>query len=220
MNLEEEMKRMILILSLMAAMFAACAPQAGETAIPEITSAPVESGMPVPQEGGELVTPVPEMIVEPKLPVTSFESQVYMDQTTGFALDYPVGWTVHEAMIGPRGSQVQLLSSPDLVDLVELPEGATRISLTVYQWDPKNDLAAYIANWKTAWDAPGFEVVDEEQLVLELGLPAVLITLQTPDATTLLLITAIGDQYLVISGEGDMDLVREIALRLRPITTQ
>jgi hypothetical protein len=214
------MQRMVMVLSIFAVMLTACAPQVPGTVMPEAEPASVDSNMPVPHEGGGPVTPVPEMIVESKLPVTSFESQVYVDEAAGFALDYPAGWMVHEAMIGPRGSQVQFLSSPDLVDAAELPEGATRVSATVYQWDPKNDLAAYVVQRKIAWDASGFTVLEEEQLVLELGLPAVLIRLQVPDTTTVFLIAAIGGQYLVIGGEGDMDLVEEIALRLRPVSAQ
>jgi hypothetical protein len=60
--------------------------------------------------------------------------------------------------------------------------------------------------------------VEEESLVLELGLPAVLFTVQTPEAQTVFLIAARKDQYLVLSGEGDLDLVKEIVGRVRPIS--
>lgn len=162
--------------------------------------------------------PATETLPNPKLPGASFESETYINEEAGFALDYPVGWTVNEMVIGERGSQVQFLSSPDLADMATLPEGATRVAATIYQWDPKNDLAAYVANWKTAWEASGFTVLDEQPLTLELGLPAVLFTVQTPEAQVIHLITALGDKYLVLSGEGDLELVKEIVQRVRPIS--
>jgi len=187
---------------------------------PEPTPAPVDSSMPVPSVGNEPVAT--EMIVVPegKLPATSFESQTYLNETVGFALDYPAGWTVTESMVGDRGSQILSLSSPDVADLAELPEGATRVSAVIYQWDLKNDLTAFVESRKTAWDASGFTIVEENDLVLDLGLSAKQFLIQTPESTALFLFAAVGDQYLSISGEGDMALVREIALRLRPISVK
>ncbi|HEX9385562.1 MAG TPA: hypothetical protein VF918_04535 [Anaerolineales bacterium] len=42
--------------------------------------------------------------------------------------------------------------------------------------------------------------------------------LQTPEANVIFLTTAIGDQYLVLSGEGNSELVKEILQRVRPIS--
>ena len=161
-----------------------------------------------------------ETAPSPKLPAASFESETYINEEAGFALDYPAGWTVNEIVIGPRGTQVQFLSSPEIAELAALPEGGTRVNATIYQWDPKNDLAAYLAKWKTAWEASGFTILEEEQLVLEQGLPSVKITVQTAEANVVFLVTALEDRYLVLSGEGNMDLVQEIVQRLRPISVK
>lgn len=162
--------------------------------------------------------PATESASNPKLPVAPFDAQIYVNEAAGFALDYPAGWTVQEMVVGPRGTQVQFLSAPELVDMSTLPEGETRVSATLYQWDPKNDLAAYVANMKTAWEASGFIILEEEELVLELGLPAVQFTVQTPETQSIFLITALEDQYLVLSGEGDLELVKEIVQRVRPFS--
>lgn len=159
-----------------------------------------------------------EAAPNPKLPAASFESQPYINEEAGFALDYPTGWTVNEVVVGPRGTQVQFLSSPELAEMAELPEGATRVNATLYQWDPKNDLAAFATNQKTAWEASGFTILEEEQLVLELGLPAVRFNVQTPETNMVFLVTTLEGQYLVLSGEGNLDLVKEIVQRLRPIS--
>ena len=159
-----------------------------------------------------------EAVPNPKLPAASFESQTYFNEEAGFALDYPAGWTVNEVVIGDRGMQVQFLSSPAIAEMATLPEGETRTNATIYRWDPKNDLSAFVANQKSAWDASGFTVLEEEPLVLELGLPAVRFTVQTPEANMVFLVTALEDQYLVLSGEGDLELVKEIVQRVRPIS--
>jgi hypothetical protein len=178
--------------------------------------APVESQVPVPSPTEEII--VTEAVPNPKLPAAPFESQTYIDDAAGFALDYPAGWTVDEAVVGPRGSQVQFLSSPDLANASTLPEGATRLSATIYQWGPKNDLAAFIANQKNAWDSSGFKILEEKPLTLELGLAATQFTVQTPETNVVFLITALGDQYLILSGEGNLELVKEIIQRVRPIS--
>ena len=209
------MKQIILILFVLALSLTACASPVTATPVPDATSAPVENNMPVP---GVSVT---EAVVEPqgKLPAPSFESQTYIDETAGFVLDYPAQWTVKETMQGDRGSQSVLLSNPAIADLAALPDGETRVAVTVYQWDPKNDLAAFVDVRKTAWDASGFTILDEEPLTLDLGLSAVRFTVQTPDGlTSVIQFAAIGDQYLSISGEGDLALAQEIMDYLRPIS--
>lgn len=206
------MKRITIILALII-LATACSPAA--------TSVPVDS-VPVPtatDEPASAPTSAPtEAPVNPKLPAASFESETYINEEAGFALDYPAGWTVNESVIGARGSQVQFLSSPEIAEAAVLPEGAGRVSAVIYQWDPKNDLPAYVANWKTAWESSGFTVVEEKPLVLDLGLNAVQFMLKTPDSSAVVLITALGDQYLVLSGEGDLELAKEIVGRLRPIS--
>ncbi len=179
-------------------------PASTETAAPVIPADTV----PAPTE------PMPN----PKLPASSFESQPYINETAGFALDIPVGWTVNEQVIGSRGTQVQFLSSPELAEAPVVPTGATRVNAMIYQWDPKNDLAAFVANQKTAWESSGITILEEEQLVLEQGLPAVRFNVQTPDTQLIYLVAALHDQYLVLSGEGDLAFADEIMRRLRPIS--
>jgi hypothetical protein len=210
------MKRILLILSLMVSWLSACmVPPTNTMPAPAESEAPV---LPVTAPATDPIQVPAEVIPSGKLPATSFESRTYINETAGFALDYPAGWSAKEAVVGSRGSQVQFLSSPDLENLAVLPEGATRVTATIYQWDPKNDLAAFVANQKNAWDASGFTILEEAPLTLELGLPATQFTIQTPDANVLSLITTMGNQYLVLSGEGNLALVKEIVRRVRPIS--
>ena len=220
------MKRLMYATLLMMTLLSACAGAPANT-----TLEPVQTDIPVQTEAPALPTDtaapaVPsdtaqapaEPPTNPKLPAASFDAETYINEEAGFALDYPAGWTVNEMVVGSRGTQVQFLSSPELAEAATVPEGATRVTAMIYDWDPKNDLAAYLANQKSAWEASGFTVIEEEELILDLGLPAVRLTVQTPDVPVVFLITALRDRYLVLSGEGDMALVNEIVGRVRPIS--
>ena len=149
---------------------------------PGTAPTPVQTDVPALPANTEPAPTPTEAAPNPKLPAASFEAATYINEEAGFALDYPAGWTVNEVVVGDRGKQVQFLSTPDIAEMAALPEGETRVNATIYQWDPKNALAAFVANQKSAWEASGFTVLEEEQLVLELGLPAVKFTVQTPAA--------------------------------------
>ena len=203
------MKKTIFVLTLLTLGFAACAAPIPGTLAPT---------MAVNTQSAPSV-PATEPVTEGKIPGASFESQTYINDSLGFALDYPIDWTVKESQTGSRGSQSLLLSSPEIADLVVVPEGETRISIDVNQWDPKNDLAAYIEMRKTAWKASSFTIGEAQPLTLDLGLSAVQITVQTSEGLTVpYLFAVINDQCVTVSGEGDLALVHEIMQRLRPVS--
>ncbi len=178
--------------------------------VPTQTSPPIAS--PVPS------TPTTEPTVAAKLPAAPFDAQTYVNEDAGFALDYPSGWTVNEQVVGPRGTQILFVSKPDVAEAPSVPEGETRVSAVIYQWDPKNDLGAYVQHMKEAWTGSGFTLLEEQPMILEQGLPAVEFTVQTPDSQVVYLVAALKDQYLVIAGEGTPELVKQIERRLRPIS--
>ncbi len=209
------MKKTIFVSMFLMVALGACAPRAVVTPVPQATLAPVENTMPVPPATAT------EKVVERKITAPAFEAQAYVNQSAGFALDYPAQWTVKETLTGDRGSQSVLLSSPEIADLETLPAGATRVAITLYQWDPKNDLAAFVESRKLGWSASGFTVVEEEPITLDLGLAAIRFTVQTADGHTVpFLFAALNNQYISISGEGDQALIKEIMLRLRPVRAQ
>lgn len=206
------MKKTTFILTLLVLSLAACGSPAAPTAATEPASVEVENNMPVP---GEAVT---ETVVEGKIRAPSFASQTYINDSAGFAIEYPEGWTVTESTIGDRGSEILLLSTPEIAEMATLPAGATRVAIQVNQWDPKNALAQYVDTRKAAWEASGFTILKEEPVTLDLGLAAVRFSIQSPDGAQVeYLIAAIGDQYVTISGEGDLELAKEMMRYLRPI---
>lgn len=210
------MKRATFVIFVLVLWLATCnAPEPNMTQ--PIQVAPTQTSVPA-TETTVPATPTEEPVPQGKLPASSFDSQPYINEQAGFALDIPTGWTTNEVVAGSRGTQVQFLSKPELADAAVIPDGETRVNATIYQWDPKNDLAAYVEQRKAAWEASGFSILEEQEYTLELGLPAVVFTIRTPETQSMVLLAALGDRYLEISGEGNLELVREIALRLRPIS--
>ncbi len=131
----------------------------------------------------------------------------YRDEANGFELDYPSGWSTHpNSVIGSRGSQAQLLSPGTTAE--SLAAGGSRLSITIYQWDPKSDLGAFIAHRREAWDASGFKVRDGSLTQLADGRPAADFLVEPPDGTvSYFLLTTLGDQYLELAGEGDLTVL-------------
>jgi hypothetical protein len=209
------MKRLAFVILAMVLWLATCS--APQPTIPAPEVQPTLTSIP-PTETAPPPTPTETAAPASKLPAAPFDSQPYINEDAGFAIDIPAGWEINESTVGPRGTQAQFLSTPELAEASSISEGETRLTANIYQWDPKNDLEAYVDHWKNAWSASGFNILDEQELTLELGLPAVQITVQTPESQVIFLITALDDEYLVLSGEGDLDLVEQIVQRLRPLS--
>lgn len=216
------MRRASLIIFVLVLWLATCQapePKAPQPQVPPTQTVAPATITPFPATATNVPpTPTETLVPQPKLPAAPFDAQTYVNEEAGFALDIPSSWTVQGGEIGSRGAQILFLSSPELAEAATLPAGATRMSATIYQWDPKNDLGAYVDKWKTAWESSGFTILEEQPVTLEQGLQAVQFTVQSPDVQTVFLITALKDQYLVLAGDGDLDLVQQIVGRLRPIS--
>ncbi|HJS20880.1 MAG TPA: hypothetical protein VJ785_19185 [Anaerolineales bacterium] len=212
------MRRLSLVIFMLVIWLATCSGPPPEIPAPDIATTQPATAVPAtPTPLPPTLTPTAPPVA--KLPAAPFEAQTYINEEAGFALDYPADWTVEEMVVGSRGTQILFLSTPELAEAATIPEDQVRLSATIYQWDPKNDLAAYVEHWKEAWSASGFTILDEQELTLELGLPAVQFTVETPDAQVVYLVTALEDQYLVLAGEGDLALVEQVVQRLRPISS-
>lgn len=186
----------ILILFLVAA----CAPS---TPMIQLTTPPVEAAPTLPPPA----TAVP-------LP---FEPATYRDDANGVEFDYPSDWSLDpNSVIGSRATQAQLLSPGTTAET--LAEGGSRLSIVVYDWDPKGDLGAYVAQRRSAWDASGFKVMNGSMTTLADGRPASDFFIETPDGSlSYFLLTPVGDRYLQLAGEGDLALIEAIARTLRPL---
>lgn len=163
---------------------------------------------------------IPPAPTETPLPVPAFDATTYRDEVAGFEFDHPIGWTFDAGEGQSRGYFVQFYSwdwePGDPID--PLPAGGTVLSVTVQLWDPKNDLEAFINQRKLAWDASGISILTEERILLSGDRPAAQFTVRAVDgAQAFFLLTTNGEDYLVLSGNGDLNLLAEIAHTLRPI---
>ena len=179
-------------------------PSLPETTQEVVISQPIDT--PIPTE-----TPVPQV---------AFESTTYRDDEAGFEFDYPVGWAFDSGEHQSRGYYIQFYSwdwQPG--EIVETtPAGETILSVTVSYWDPKNDLKAFVDQRKLAWDSSGNSIFSEEYITLTGNLPAAQFILQGVDGVqSYFLFTTAGEQYLTLSGSGDLGLLADIAHTLRPI---
>jgi len=149
------------------------------------------------------------------VPPADGTTATYRDDAAGFAFDYHASaWTVGEKQqAGARASLVQLTfgaHTPSETD-------DTWLDVAVMEWDPKRDLAAYVAVRKAAWTASGMPIVAEETRLLAGDHPAMRFLVTGVDGTSqgFFLITTIGEQYLVLSGSGNLAALEEIAQTLR-----
>lgn len=197
--------RLLTMVCLPSLLLAACVP-----ALVPATSTALATMEPT---GLAFPTPTPQ----PTVRTQYYPRQTYTDEANGFKLDYPVGWTASPVTpIGPRGSQALLLSPGATASA--LPPGCSRLSITLYQWDPKGDLASYVIHQRAAWEASGFTTVVEKKGDLRDGSKEMDFVVTTPDGLqTFFLFTTHGEQYLEIAGEGDLGLIHDIAHTLRPL---
>lgn len=191
---------------LLLALLAACAPQPEATPLPS----PVDLDMPVPASDLEPVPAPTEM--------TAIQTASHTDEVRGFTFDYPAAWTLDPLSFGERAPGGYQLTSwahePGMI--AEVPADGTLMDIFIQLWDPKADLPAFIEQRKAAWEASSIEIISEEKLTLANGQPAVeFVTRALDGALGYFLFSLNGEDYLVASGSGDLDLVRFTARSLR-----
>ena len=158
-------------------------------------------------EGGPDIAP---NAGESAVPELSFEALVFQDNAAGIRLLYPSDWVIISRQEeGDRGAQAAMLSPGTTLN--QLAEGGTRLSLLYHQWDPKGDLDAYVAQRKLAWEASGFQVFDEENLLLADGRKVIIFSVETTENTRVVSAFLVaGEEYLEINADGNIDLALEI----------
>lgn len=191
-----------------AAALAACGP-VDAPATPPPTDAPPPAA--------DLPTAAPEPTPPPG---PSFEAAAYRDEAAGFEFDYPADWFVGPVEQYSRGGITAFTSWERPTDVLPdaTPPGETRLDVTVQLWDPTGELEAFVQQRKGAWDASGISVVSQEEWTLADGRPARAFAVAGSDGSqAYFFFTTIGDKVLVLSGDGDLSLLEEIAHTVRPI---
>lgn len=145
----------------------------------------------------------------------SFIPAVFRMEEIGFELQYPQDWMLDEGVLGSRAFGASFTSWQHPAGQIDqVPDGETILSITVYQWDPKNDLDAYVqTRMRDAWTASGIQILTEEEIALGGDHRAVVFTVRSEAdlEEAFFLATLAGDEYLVLSGSGDLELLKEIA---------
>lgn len=174
-----------------------------------IDSPVMDTGMPVPPADSESATAVPEMIV-PAL-------TTHTDEAYGYTFDYPSSWMLDAVVFGsraPGGYQITSWQHEPGMISDALPDG-TMMNIVLQLWDPKGDLAAFIAQRKFAWENSGIEVIFEKDVALAGEKPAKEFVTRSQDQGSYTLFTTLGENYLVVSGTGDLEAIRRVAWSLR-----
>jgi len=176
---------------------------------------------PTATETDVLMSPVPvaTATIEPTLTQTpSSLGATYRDEDAGFEFDYPAGWTVGPSEQYSRGGITAITSWSRPSDVLPgpTPAGETRLDVTVQLWEPINDLEAFVNQRQGAWEASGSEVVSHETWALSEAVSAEVFVVEGSDGVRgFFFFTVIADKYLVLSGDGDLELLAEIAGTVR-----
>lgn len=204
------------VLAMFAILGSACSSSSVPSQPEQVTLEPATATQEIPtSEPTALPTPT-----ETPVPLPVADMATYRDEANGFEFDYPAGWAFDGGEGQSRGSYVQFYSwdwkPGDPID--PLPPGGAILTVTNQLWDPKKDLEAFINQRRLAWEASGISILSEERLTLAGDRPAAQFLVQAVDgAQAYFLLTTNGENYLVLSGSGDLNQLAEIARTLRPI---
>lgn len=163
----------------------------------------------------EALDPTP---LAPTLESTDKPPRIYHNEEMGFAFAYPEDWVVAYQEGQSRGTYIQFTHSdyePDPESSGLAPEEIL-MQVTVLNWDPEQDLDAFLDVRRQAWDSSGAEVISEATWSWGDGIPAVTVIVKGIDgAQSLFVFTYVRDRYVVFSGTDHFSLVESTARTLR-----
>ncbi len=199
------------VMAAAAVLLAACAPSAPASPTATATEA--------------LASPVPDATATseptPTIQALSFQPSVYRDEVAGFEFDYPSNWTVGPIEQYSRGGITAFTSWTRPADVLpdETPAGETRLDVTVQLWDPVNDLDAFVQQRMMGLEGSGMIILSQDTWVLSDGRAAKVFVLEANNGyQAFFFFSTIGEKYLVLSGDGDLVLLAEIAGTVRGIS--
>lgn len=150
-------------------------------------------------------------------PTLSFESAIYVDELGRFEISYPMGWMVDPQQGGSRGSYVQITSwQHEPGGFTEIPAGGSVFGIAVYLWDPKGDLPARVEMRRNNFIDSGNLILEETAVSYPGGHEGVRFALQdTAGGKSIVVLLALGDDYLELSGSGDLAIMEEMIRSFR-----
>jgi len=178
-----------------------------------IADRPIESTIPVlPTETAIPTATIPAPTATPAIALTTHED------ASGYTFDYPSEWMLDVLVFGSRAPGGYQITSwahdPGMVS--DVPADGTIINILVQLWDPKGNLDAFVAQRQLAWDASGIAIESEEEHTLENGNLAKAFVVKGADgAKGYFMFSTFGENYLVVSGNGDLEMIDLVARSMR-----
>lgn len=147
--------------------------------------------------------PTPTVMEEPQY---SYEPVTYKDEDFGFELLYPSSWnTPGGQILGSRGYGASFFE-----------EDEVRMWVTVYLWDPKRDLQRWSEQRELAWTGSRGTIISKEEMILQGDQVALAYVIETAEGSqAFFLLTTFGERYFELAGDGDLNLLQEIASTVR-----
>jgi hypothetical protein len=179
--------------------------------------------------------PEPDAVIEPsptqlpaaiptETPNPLGEVKVYRDANAGFALDYPAVWFIEDNAAqdaaGSAAYTVSLFSwdrvsyTPTPKDLNTLPNGATKIDITVFNRGP-GTLEEAVNQYKSQDSVSPVTFLKEEDWTLNSGEKAAYLESEGMFGVVATVIMLVEGKVIYVSGYGNLTPFKAIALTLR-----
>ena len=164
------------------------------------------------------------VVIPAETPNPFGEVKIYHDANAGFALDYPAAWFVEDdAAQNAAGSAVYTVSlfswdraayTPTPKDLNTLPDGATKIDITVFNQGP-NTLEEAVNQYKNQDTGTPVKFLKEESWTLNNGEKAAYLESEGALGVMATMITILNGKVIYVSGYGNLTPFQAVALTLR-----
>ena len=152
------------------------------------------------------------------------EVKTYRDEIAGFSLDYPATWFVEaDALQGAAESAVYTVSlfswdrkiaTPSTKDLNTLPEGATKIDITVFNQGPAT-LAEAVQQFRNQDSGTPVVFLKEETWTLANNQETAYLESENAFGVVATMITMANGKVVYVSGYGNLTLFKAIAFTFR-----
>jgi len=159
-----------------------------------------------------------------EIPNQSGEVKTYRDDIAGFELDYPAEWYIQDDALQGAGESVAYTvslitwdpNSPmsPSKDLNTLPDGATKIDITVFN-EGFDTLGEAVDQMKTQDSGSSVTFLKEESWVLHDGQQAVYLEAEGAFGVVGTMLTLVDGKTVYVSFYGDWSLFKAIAMSLR-----
>jgi hypothetical protein len=204
---------------------------------PETEPTPTQSRFPTaprPPVIPEFVTPQvnPTAAPVPSVPTSTTapradlgQTRIYRDDIAGFELDVPAHWSL--TPVNSEGMVNSVIYTATFHSWVPLgggsqgiPNGETKIDITVYKNSPETPAAA-LEMRKQEFANAGLsqKIISEETWTLDNNLTATRLVVESLQGEAVEIVTAVNGKTILISGAGDYSLVDSIARTLRTFPT-